>query len=246
MRIMSPPLALGSTVHQVIEELSTLPTAERLKKSLVLRLDEVWDKVSGKLGGFADIDSEHQYKVRAQEMLRRVMDHPGPLARPAVKMKESLPFYWLSEEDNIILCGKIDWMGYLEPTDSIHIIDFKTGKREEDAQSLQLPIYQLLASNCQSRKVEKVSYWYLDRFDEPQAQSLEGTEDPGRKILEVARKIKLHRQLKKFECPTQGCKVCEPYERILKGEGEQVGADEYRNDIYILPTREIPEGDLIL
>jgi ATP-dependent helicase/DNAse subunit B len=64
-------------------------------------------------------------------------------------MKEDLPHYWLSEDDGIILCGKIDWLQYLPDTDSVHIVDFKTSKNKEKANSLQLPIYLLLVSNTQ-------------------------------------------------------------------------------------------------
>ena len=57
-----------------------------------------------------------------------------------------------SPEENIILCGKIDWLKYNEDTDSVCIIDFKTGKHDENGESLQLPIYQLLLKNLQKRK----------------------------------------------------------------------------------------------
>ena len=70
-------------------------------------------------------------------MLQRVIKHPGPVAKLAVKIKQDLPYYWLSEEDNIILCGKIDWLEYLPDQDGVHIIDFKTSKYDEAPQSLQ-------------------------------------------------------------------------------------------------------------
>lgn len=246
MRIVSPPLALGQAVHTVLEELSVLPTTERFKKSLVLRLEEVWEKVSGKKGGFLSKEDEYLYKSRAQEMLRRVMDHPGPLSRPAVKIQQDLPFYWLSEDDNIVLCGKIDWLEYLPEKDSVHIIDFKTGRNEESAGSLQLPVYNLLATNCQKRSVEKLSYWYLERGGEPLKQPTLDIEGAHRLVLELAKKVKLHRQLNKLNCPEGGCNSCEPFERVLKGEGEQVGLDEYRNAIYILPQAEIKEEEVLL
>lgn len=246
MRIVSPPLALGQAVHAVLEELSILPTAERFKKSLVLRLDEVWERVAEKKGGFLSTDIEYQYKTQAQEMLRHVMENPGPLAQPAVKIQQDLPYYWLSEEDNIILCGKIDWLEYLADSDAVHIIDFKTGRSEEAEDSMQLPIYQLLASNCQNRPVAQLSYWYLRREGLPLPQSLGDNDEARRRVLEAAKKLKLHRQLNKLTCPTQGCKHCEPFERILKGEGEQVGLDEYRNAIYILPQLDLKEEEVLL
>jgi len=153
IQIISPALALGSAVHEVIEELSTIPTETRFKKSLIERLNSVWLKFSGEKGGFTDPEQEQRYHQRAEQMLRRVMEHPGPLTNRAVKIKEDLPQYWLSEPDNIILCGKIDWLEYLPDTDSVHIIDFKTSKSEEHESSLQLPIYNLLVHNTQQRKV---------------------------------------------------------------------------------------------
>ena len=51
------------------------------------------------------------------------------------------PNFFLSEEENIILNGKIDWMEYIEEGDSVRVIDFKTGRNKESQGSLQLPIY---------------------------------------------------------------------------------------------------------
>jgi len=55
-----------------------------------------------------------------------------------------------------------------------------------------------------------------------------------KKILDVALQIKLARQLKRFNCPRNGCRACEPFERIIKGEAKLIGVDEYRRDIYVL------------
>ena len=150
MAVMSPPLALGAAVHEVVESLAGLPLEERLKISLVKRLDPVWLKIEGRKGGFRDHEEEENYKQRGIQMLINLQEDPGPVTRPAIKIKTGslrLPNYYLSKEDNIILCGKIDWLEYLTETDSVHVIDFKTGKSEEKEDSLQLPIYLLLASN---------------------------------------------------------------------------------------------------
>src|SRR3972149_3032203 len=50
--LMQPALALGQAVHEVIESLSELPVAKRLEQPLTQRLEQVWVKVAGKLGGF--------------------------------------------------------------------------------------------------------------------------------------------------------------------------------------------------
>lgn len=235
IKVMSPPLALGQAVHEVLESLSVLPTDSRFTTSLVEKFHEVWKKVSGKRGGFLTAEGEEQYKKRGEEMLRRVMEQPGPLKNLAVKIKMDLPYYWLSKEDNIILCGKIDWLEYLAPTDGVHIIDFKTSKNDEEDGSLQLPIYCLLAAHCQTKPVEKVSYWYLSRDDGLTAKPLPDLEAEEKKILDIAKKIKVARQLNVFKCPYKtGCHACLPYEHVLRGEAELVGTGSYREDIYIL------------
>ena len=237
IKLMAPPLALGSAVHAVIESLSVLPVETRFKDSLIEKLDFVWKKYSGEKGGFANAQTEKQYKNRGEAMLRRVTQHPGPLLHKAVKIKASgnLPYFWLSQKENIILCGKIDWLEYLEESDSVHIIDFKTSQHDEDDSSLQLPIYYLLARNCQNRFVKSASYWYLSHSDTPQAIKLPDYESAFSQILEIAKKIKLARQLNIFKCPKQsGCSHCRPYEEIVKGNARLVGTNDYRQDVYII------------
>ncbi len=204
--LMSPPLALGQIVHEIIESLSVLPTEERFKESLIAKFDKAWQKVTGKKGGFSSDEQEQKYKKRGEEMLRRVMKNPGPLKNLAVKIKMDLPHFWLSEADNIILCGKVDWLEYFPDTDTVHILDFKTGKNDEDGESLQLPIYRLLVANCQKREAVKASYWYLERNDEPTEQVLPNIEAAREKVLKIAKEIKLARKLEVFKCPQQtGC-----------------------------------------
>ncbi len=233
--IMSPPLALGQVVHEVVESLSILPSEERLSISLHKKFDVLWETVTGKLGGFKDHAQEQEYKERGLAMLSRIEKEPGPILRKAIKIKADggLPYYWLNEEDNIILCGKIDWIEYL-PDDTVHIVDFKTGKNDEDGESLQLPIYTLLSKNTQKRHVAKASYWYLDRDNGIIEKTLPDERESFEKVYAVAKRMKLARQINHFKCPHDGCFACTPFERVLKGEGEKVAVSEYGQDIYIL------------
>jgi ATP-dependent helicase/DNAse subunit B len=236
IQLVSPPLALGSAVHEVLESLSGLPTAERLNISLIERFNQAWKKVSGKKGGFSSKKQEAQYRDRGEEMLRRVMNKPGPVTRLAVKIKQELPNYWLSIEDEIILCGKIDWLEYFPETDSVHIIDFKTSKKEENDASLQLPIYRLLVENCQHRQVQGASYWYLELSDTLSERILPDLTQAHNQVLEIAKKVKLARALNHFKCPqgSQGCLYCRPLEKIIKGEAEYVGINDFNQDLYML------------
>lgn len=247
--LMSPPLALGQAVHEVIESLSVLPAEKRFQEPLAPRLEESWKKVSGQRGGFTDPEAEERYKRLGKEMLTRIREHPGPLLNLAVKITMDLPSFWLSEEENIILCGKIDWLEYLPLTKSVHIIDFKTGKSDEETTSLQLPIYLLLVTHCQKHEVTNVSYWYLKRNDSPTPQKLPDLADSHERVLNIAKKIKLARQLKRFPCQNKtGCRACRPLEAVIRGEAEFVGTDEYKRDVYILrkPSEERDSRSTIL
>lgn len=239
VQLASPALSLGQAVHEVIESLSTLPTTDRFSEPLLQKYERAWKKISGKKGGFSDEKTETQYKQRGEAMLQRVIRNPGPVKELAIKIKEDLPQYWLSEEDAIKLCGKIDWLRYLPDTDSVHIIDFKTGAKREAGDSLQLPIYWLLVTNTQKRRVDGMSYWYLETDDEPTEVPAPDLAEAHEKILTIAKEIKLARKLNRFRCPNGelGCTFCKPFEKIARGEAEFVGTNpQYNQDIFILPT----------
>jgi ATP-dependent helicase/DNAse subunit B len=234
--LINPSMALGAAVHQVLESLSVIPTEKRFDISLIERFDKAWEKVSGQLGGFTDTQTEEKYKLRGSDMLRRVMAHKGPLLSRAVKIKMDLPQYWLSESDGLILCGKLDWLEYNEADDSVNILDFKTGLGEEEVDSLQLPIYYLLAHNCQTHQVKKASYWYIARDDMPIEKKLPDLDKSRDLVMKIGKEIKLARQLNRFKCKEgeSGCKHCTPYEKIIRGEAIYVGSGEYGTDLYII------------
>src|SRR3989344_9416254 len=116
--IVSPALSLGSAVHATLEALKVLPVDERLKRDLLADFETDWDKISsGKKGGFTSSDEEAATMVRGRAMIERVVAHPGPIANKTVKLKETKknmrPNFTFSEDDNIILCGLIDWLQYI-------------------------------------------------------------------------------------------------------------------------------------
>ncbi|MEI6498671.1 MAG: PD-(D/E)XK nuclease family protein [bacterium] len=228
--LTNPHLSLGSVVHDVLESLSELPVEKRLVIPLKVLLSVKWQKVHGKIGGFKNDLEEMQYKARALAMLERVEKSPGPILEKAIKLKQDLPWYWLSEEQNIILCGKIDWIKY-NSDDTVDIIDFKTGKNEESKNSLQLAIYRLLLENCQKRGIRKASYWYLDKGETVDCD-LPLLAESEKKVMEIAMKIKEARRTNDFSCARCGCYACEAMEKIVAGKAEFVGVGEYNKEIY--------------
>jgi len=237
INIITPPLALGNTVHDVLEEISTLGANKRFEKSLLDRYESSWSRVTGELGGFRNTEEEQTYKKRGETMIRQVIISPGPLLNKAVKLRspdELPPRYLFSTEENILLCGKVDWLEYSSEDDSIHIIDFKTGIKDEDSNSLQLAIYLLLVKNCQKRSVKKISYWYLEREEKPREMILPDLEELYEEILQIALRIKKLKQNGKYICSKNGCYACEPLEVVVSGKAEYIKTSGYQ-DIYIIP-----------
>ena len=240
INITTPALSLGQVVHETLEGLLKYKAEERFKKPLEESFEEEWKKVFGKQGGFRNEQEEKEIKERGRSMILRVAKNPGLLARKTVKLppvnNDMPPNFFLSETENIILNGKIDWLEYIEENDSIRVIDFKTGRNEEKENSLQLPIYLLLLNNLQKRKVSGAAYWYLERDDEPVSVNLPDAKKAFENVLEIAIKVKIAREKKEFNCPRGegGCFACRPFEKILKGEAEFVGVRGYGQEMYIV------------
>ena len=235
--IVNPHFSLGGTVHEVLEGLGEVPATERMSQDLLHIFKSKWQSVSGKKGGFNSIEEEKTYFDRGEKMIEMVVNNPRFLVNKCVKLPKNKmnPNFYLSESENIILNGLVDWLEYLPDTDSLHIVDFKTGKNEEEEGSLQLPIYLLLCNALQKRPVTKASYWYLetDRFvqkDLPNAQEAKNI------VLDIAMKIKKARQKGELNCPKGelGCHYCRPFEKILKKEKgvEKVGVNSMNQDLY--------------
>lgn len=251
MSIVSPHMSLGVSVHEVLEGLAEYPANERMNRDLLALFDNAWKKVSGKKGGFTSPDEEAQFRVRGEEMLKTVTGDPKFLVNKCIKLKrDTMPCnFYLSEEHNIILNGLVDWIEYLPESDSLHIVDFKTGKHEEKEGSLQLPIYLLLCNALQKRAVSKASYWYLDSNKMVEAE-LPDKDKAYDAVFAVALRVKEARMLSKrqgesaFMCPqgaynketmSGGCFGCRPYELILSGDAQMefVGVGGFGQDMYI-------------
>jgi len=235
---INPSLALGQVVHEALESLSKIKSEDRFKESLIPNYNDRWEKISGERGGFKSKEEELKFKERGQKMIQKVMDNPGPLLNKVIKLtspdpKFDLPHYFLSVEENIILCGKIDWLEYIPENDSVHILDFKTGRHDEDDDSLQLPIYSLLVKNRQKRNIAKASYWYLEKDILPVKQALPDLDEAYDKVLDVGLQIKEVRSGGKYICPRNSCFACKPFEAIINKQAKYVGSNNYQ-DIYIV------------
>ena len=238
IQVADPCLTLGMVVHRIIEEVGKLPAERRFEIPLVDRFERRWQFYSGKKGGFVSLKEEEGFKTRGIRMIKK-LENSKIIRNQNYKMGNELPKVQLFRDQNLILVGNIDWIELL-PDRTLHIIDFKTGKTEEDENSLQLPIYQILAHYNFKEPIKKISYWYLDKDEEPVSVELNPIQSYISIIREKALEIRETIESNKFVCksPNGKCYKCEKYEKIISNKAEYVDYDpEMNRDLYFLQRR---------
>jgi ATP-dependent helicase/DNAse subunit B len=234
IEIVKPPLTLGGAVHAVLEPLAKIDPNKRFETNLIDAFDLEFSKYRGKRGGFVDNTSFEQYKEKGHKMLETVLLNKQLLSNTTRVLDKDLLEAWLSKENNIVICGKIDWINRDGATGALSIIDFKTSKEEEE-NDLQLQIYALLLHILNKETVNKMYYWYLNFKNELSETSLPDVRESYRKILEIALKISEARKENHFLCKKEdGCFACRDYEKIFNGNAEQVGVGGFNREIYFV------------
>lgn len=234
LQIASAPMTLGSLVHDAIKwYLQTNRVASF--EDVTNKFRNHWLKYRGKRGGFRTIKEEGEFGKRGLLMLDNFLKNAAAL-EPNVPVFDFLKFRL---DEKIVLNGKLDFLGEL--TDgSLHVLDFKTGTKEED-DSTQLHTYAILAESNLQRKVSKISYWYLDKGSAPKEAVLDPLEDKLAWLKEKALLIQKAVKEDHWVCikggpPAGGlCRECRDYQAIIDGKGEFQFTDEaFKKDIYYL------------
>ncbi len=233
IQIVSPYFSLGLSVHKVLEDLVLVPIEEREKISLKDNFNKVWSDYSGKMGGFVSQKQEKEFKKRGEKMIERVISTDF-LKRPSTQIKGGLPSIDLIPEKNIKLVGSLDWIEIL-PDNSLHIIDFKTGKSKEKNDSLQLAIYNILAKEKLDKKVAKFSYWYLEKENKLTSKKMKLTDDLIESIKTKALEIKESVDGNNYPCHYNGsCFACGDFKKIFNGEAEFLKTEQGKDHYYVI------------
>ncbi|MDD5606445.1 MAG: PD-(D/E)XK nuclease family protein [Candidatus Pacebacteria bacterium] len=228
IQIVNPYLSLGSAVHETIEE--------NKKEDLLQRFEKIWLKYKGKKGGFSFKEQEQEFKKRGEKMIKNAQKSKI-LKKPTFPTNGILPKMPLFK--NIELVGSIDWIEVL-PDNSLHIIDFKTGKNEEKEDSLQLFIYYFLAAYNFKKKIKKISYWYLDKDSEPLPKNLKNLDKALSLLKKQALEIKKTVLNNDFICNSgyKNCFHCQEFNDIFSGKAEYVGFDQrMKKELYYIPKK---------
>lgn len=233
IQIINPAIALGQVVHEAINQLINLPVVQRSKDKLLDIYEFLWKTIEGEKGGFTT--EEVGSKNRGLEMLNRFWDNGHFKEAEMVKLPT---FPKVDLGNDLILTGKLDWIE--KDGETYHVIDFKTGKNEEKADSMQLPIYAVLACGILKTFDIRTSYWYLDREDSLTSFPLPDINETTRTLVTKGEIIKKARQTNSFKCQSgkDNCYACRDIQAIANGLGKLVAVDttNYKQEIYILPS----------
>lgn len=165
---------LGKAIHNAITLYYYLPLSERTKENLLEKLAEAWRSEARwnktppllKWGGFKTIEEEREAYREAIKMLKNFLkiaeENPAIHYLPTDDFRRSIKDYQnliTSLSDAYDISGKIDLITK-NNDGSLHIIDFKTSKKEETDQ-FQLDFYQLLTELNFDRPVKKTSFYFL-------------------------------------------------------------------------------------
>lgn len=230
LQISSPYLTLGATIHDSLKwflEAEEKPTrAETIDK-----FKNLWRKYRQKRGGFKSLEEEAGFGTRGLKMLDNFLGHVEVL-EPAAPF---LHFPKFELVDDIILWGNMDFVGKC-PDGTLHVVDFKTGSRDEES-PLQLYIYAILAEANLQIPVSKASFWYLDREDEPRSIVLDPLEGQIEWLKQKGLELKEAVTKNEWICIKSPdlCRDCRDYQAILDGKGEYLFSDDsFRKEVYFL------------
>ena len=235
LQIASPAMTLGFLVHDAIKwYLQTGRNATY--QDILKKFRNHWLKYRGKRGGFTSLEEEGNFGKRGLQMLNNFIKNVSSL-------ETNLPAYDFLKytlDEKIVLNGKPDFVGQLKDG-SLHILDFKTGSKDEDDPT-QLYIYAILAESNFQKEVSKISYWYLDRNNGPTEAVLDPLEDKLEWLKNKALEIQKAISEGNWGCIDEDSpsSECKRYQAIIDGKGEfQFSDDDFKKDVYFLDAERI-------
>lgn len=209
---------LGKAIHNAITLYYYLPLSQRTKENLMKKLEEAWVSEARwnkkppllEWGGFENIEEERSVYSDAIKMLRNFLkmaeENPAIHYLPTEDFRHSIKDYQdliVSLNNDYDISGKFDLI--TQDNDGLHIIDFKTAKREE-TDPFQLDFYQLLAELNFNKPVKKASFYFLKSGKKKSFDVKKKAEEIKDDVLEKIGKIQKTKEWQPK--PSKLCQYC--------------------------------------
>lgn len=196
-----PYLTMGAHVHNALHDFyEKLEPEERTWENLEKLLRKRWQE---NRKGFAGKEDEKKWGMKALQMLKMYCFKNDLKKTPA--MLED--YYDMEIDDGLKVLGRIDRVD--EENEGYHVIDYKTGKiDEEDNSNLQLIAYAMIMSHNMKVPVYKASYLYLQTNTWKSIDITEG--DYNKSIEEIRKQVEKIKAEKEFAPKiNKNCKNCD-------------------------------------
>ncbi len=238
VQLINPKLALGAVMHDVLAQFLHNTAVSKEKEQLFSILTRYWGEIAGEKGGFSSLEEENQYKNRALKMLENFWANPHFKSVSPIPMPD---FPKLDLGEDLILTGKLDWIEK-EDEGMYHIIDFKTGEKEEKSDSIQLSTYAILAGSFLTNPKIRASYWYLDKDPDFRPFDLPEAKETLEKLKQMGLIMKNSRLTNSFRCISgrESCWACRDFVAVVEEKkGKMVAVDYSRKqEIYIVAAED--------
>lgn len=211
---------LGRAVHNAITLFFHVSEDDRTWENLKNILKDTWTSEFqwnkkpplGEWGGFKTLNEEKQAYSQALSMLKNFFAiQPKNLKieyLPTPDLRHSIQDYQKLIKpltESFYISGKFDLITQNED-ETLQIIDFKTGKKE-DNNSFQLKFYKVLAEANFQKPINKASFYFLKSGNIKEFDLINQTAEDLKK--EIVEKIDLINRTKDFEPkPSKLCKFC--------------------------------------
>ncbi|GLZ31594.1 exonuclease RecB [Lentzea sp. NBRC 105346] len=155
----------GTVVHAVLEDLFTLPAAERVPDRAKELLAPAWERVRAERPEFADLFSESAEELEWLRSAESLLDGYFGLEDPRRLEPESRELLVESElPSGVLLRGYIDRVD-VAPTGEIRVVDYKTGaapREVGEAKALfQMKFYALVLWRLRGEVPRQLRLMYL-------------------------------------------------------------------------------------
>ncbi len=210
---------LGKAVHNAITLFYYLPLSQRTEETLLKKLEEAWVSEARwnkkppllQWGGFESLEEERGVYTEAIKMLKNFLrmteENPAIHYLPTEDFRRSIKDYQdliVALNDDYDISGKFDLITKNDDG-SLHIIDFKTSKKEE-TDPFQLDFYQLLAELNFDQPVKKASFYFLKTGKKKNFEVKKKGEEIKNEVLGKIEKIKKTKEWQPR--PSKLCQYC--------------------------------------
>jgi len=196
-----PYLTMGAHVHNALHDFyDKLEPTQRTWENLEKLLKKRWRE---NRKGFIDREDEKKWGMKALQMLKLYF-HKHDIAKTPLMLED---YYDIDISENLKVLGRIDRVD--EDAEGLHVIDYKTGKIDEDAEAnLQLIIYAMIMAGNTKQPVYKASYLYLQNNV---MQSIDiHEEDYDQAVKKIKEQVAKIQQEKEFAPKiNKNCKSCD-------------------------------------